>query len=519
MKVHLIFTNFDCPVGPSMGLSYVSSALKEAGHETKCIHISEWVDYPFDPDRILKDVLEYDPGLVALCFGTNHAPEAKVLRQVFKEGGVKAPIFCGGIHTTLNTEEIIADENVDFANVGEGDDSSVDLANALEQGLDTTNIPNVWAREKDGTIHRNAVRTLKDISKLPYMDTEMWNFQQLMDSRRGWVNVYMNRGCPYRCTYCHNNGVAKIMQKNLGTKTSGNKDLGYLRYRDPEDMIGELKSLMSKYDVKAFSFNDDTFTMNKEQMKVFLPMYGKEINLPFVCNTTVQDVDPEILGLMAEANCDLIRYGVETATERIRRHVLKRVFSTERTRDVFRWTREAGIRSFAFLILGNPGETFEEMMQTLRLASELKPDGLKVSIGYPYPGTEYHDIAEAMGEIDHDYPHFHNFIRESKMKWTTEERVQLDKFRTVFWFWMNSYLSNDSSQLYQGLIDKVQAMSVKEWRHPSTEQKVLDMEELVSSEMKKRKVTHWSIPFKDRPEISILIKGDDFLAYDTLDPH
>ena len=133
MKVQFIFTNFDCPVGPSMGVSYISSALKAAGHETKCLHISEWVDYPYDPDQILKDTLEYDPDIVAMCFGTNHAPEAKHIRKVLKEGGVRGKILCGGIHTTLNTEEIISDPNVDFANVGEGDDSAVDLANALRR--------------------------------------------------------------------------------------------------------------------------------------------------------------------------------------------------------------------------------------------------------------------------------------------------------------------------------------------------------------------------------------------------
>ncbi len=60
---------------------------------------------------------------------------------------------------------------------------------------------------------------------------------------------------------------------------------------------------------------------------------------------------------------------------------------------------------------------------------------------------------------------------------------------------------------------------MEEWKHPATEQKVLDMEELVSSEMKKQKITHWTIPFKDRPEIAILMKGDDFLQYEALDPH
>jgi len=302
MKIQFIFTNFDCPVGPSIGVSYVSAALKEAGHETKCLHVSEWVDYPYDPDRILKDTLEYDPDIVAMVFGTNHAPEAKHIIKVLKEGGLRGKIFCGGIHTTLNAEEVMSDPNVDFINVGEGDDSAVELANALQDGTDPTCINNIWAR-KDGEIVRNPPRPLKDISKLPFMDTDIWDFEKIMESRRGWVNVFMNRGCPYRCTYCHNNGVAKVLQEGLGTKTSGNAEMGYLRLRDSRDMIDELKHLMSKYEVSAFSFVDDTFTMNKPQMMEFLPMYAKEIGLPWVCNTTVLDVDREVLKAMADANC------------------------------------------------------------------------------------------------------------------------------------------------------------------------------------------------------------------------
>ena len=517
MRILFIFTNFDCPVGHSIGVSYISSALKAAGHETKCLHINEWVEYPYDPDQILKDTLDYDPGLVALCFGTNHAPEALNIAKVLKEGNVKAPILAGGIHTTLNTDEVIDNPHIDFTNVGEGDESSVELVEALEKGLDTTNIPNIWAK-KDGQVYRNPARPFMDISKLPFMDTDIWDFQKIMDSRRGWVNVYMNRGCPYRCTYCHNNGVAKLMQQNLGTKTSGNADMGYLRLRDPRDMINELKDLMSKFDVKAFSFNDDTFTMNKPQMMEFLPMYAKEIGLPWVCNTTVLDVDRDILKAMADANCDLIRFGVETATERIRRHVLKRVFSTEKTREVFALTREMGVRSFAYAILGNPGETFPEIMDTLQLIAELKPDGARVAIGYPYPGTEYYDIAEEMEAIDHDR-HYHNYVTESVLKWTEQERVQLDKYRTLYWFWMNAHIKNECSKPYQDLINKVDEIGIDEWRHPATEQKVLDMEELVSAELKKSNVTHFTIPFKDRPEIALLVKGDDFLAYETLDQH
>ena len=96
-------------------------------------------------------------------------------------------------------------------------------------------------------------------------------------------------------------------------------------------MINELKSILNKYDfVRAFSFNDDTFSMDQEHMKAFLARYKNEIGTPFVCNTTVLDVDEEMLDAMKDANCDLVRFGVETATDRIKKKVLKRDFQRRR---------------------------------------------------------------------------------------------------------------------------------------------------------------------------------------------
>ena len=56
MKVQFLWPNFDCPIGMSMGQAYLSGALKAAGHDTNIIHISEWLDYPFDIERIVSDV-------------------------------------------------------------------------------------------------------------------------------------------------------------------------------------------------------------------------------------------------------------------------------------------------------------------------------------------------------------------------------------------------------------------------------------------------------------------------------
>lgn len=512
MKVQFIFPNIGCPIGISMGVAILSTELKNAGHDTRVIHVNDHLGYSFDLERIRKDVEEYGPDLIAFSFGTNHIVEAKEIASYLKQH-LPTPIIFGGIHTTLNTEDIMSLEYVDFACVGEGENVLVELLQAIENKEDYTSIRNLWVK-KDGKIIKNKIRPLRDISEQVPMDTEMWDFQKITDLRNGWANVISGRGCPFRCTYCHNNGVVKLFKEEL---ECSEKELNYCRVRSAENMISELKTLKGKYKIKAFSFNDDVFTFSKPWVIEFLKRYKTEIGLPFVCNTSAAFMDEEIANALADANCDLVRFGVESGSEKVRKEILGRNMPDRVVVNALKASRKAGTRTFTYNMMAIPSENEEDMMATLKLNANLMPDGLRVSLAYPYPGTELHDICQELDLIEDI--EYHDYLTKTKLKYSAEKKLFIDKTRSVYWWHMNKYLDNSASKIYEDLIDAVNGIPEKEWFGNGIEARLLDLDASISQLLSELNKTHYTAKFRHRPDIAILVRGDDFLDEDLLDPH
>ncbi|PYV10321.1 MAG: hypothetical protein DMG07_21295, partial [Acidobacteria bacterium] len=80
--------------------------------------------------------------------------------------------------------------------------------------------------------------------------------------------------------------------------------------------------------------------------------------------------------------------------------------------------------------------------------------------------------------------HYHNFIHDTKLKWSDEDRLWIDKVRVVFWWWMNIYLENEAAPLYEQLANMVESMSAEEWMDPETERRLWDLDDALSNVLK-----------------------------------
>ena len=152
-----------------------------------------------------------------------------------------------------------------------------------------------------------------------------------------------------------------------------------------------------------------------------------------------------MLHALAAAGCRHIVYGVESGSERVRRDIMKRSATNQRFRDVFRWTREAGIMATANYMMGTPGESVAEMEETLALHRELRPTDFGYFVFYPYPGTVLFQECLAKGYLPEDWrdrPALHSRsilrlpgvtqeeIAAMYARWT-EERVAVTLARSV----------------------------------------------------------------------------------------
>ncbi|MGQ9567691.1 MAG: B12-binding domain-containing radical SAM protein [Anaerolineae bacterium] len=369
------------------GLGYLSSVLREAGHETSLIYLQA------EPTReaFLQELQALRPDVVGFSSTTHQHPYVERCATWIKEEMPEVKTVSGGTHPTLVPDQVAQHPALDFVCVGEGEYTLRDLVARLSAGEDGTDVPGLWAR-RGGEVVRNPLRPLiQDLGELPFPDRELFGFAEILRQNDGWVDMMAGRGCPYQCSYCCNPGLQK-RYKGLGR---------YVRYRPVENILAELRALQARYPVRVLNFQDDVFTLDREWLLQFCERYAAEFRVPFWINTRVERIrDEAIVEALAHAGCAGVRIGLESGNERLRREILKRQMGNDEIRAAFRLLRKHGLKAYTCNMLGIPGETPEMIRETVDLNRELFPDQFQFSVFHPYPMTELYEVSVREGYYD-----------------------------------------------------------------------------------------------------------------------
>jgi len=305
-------------------------------------------------------------------------------------------LYIMGAHVTERPGAILRQSRARLAILGEPEQTIVDLA--LRDTLDRmpSDIPGIAYLEEGRLIRSARRRFIQDLDSLPCpayhllpMDRYYYEF---MGDR--FAILEGSRGCPHQCRFCY-----------LGMYGRRFRQKGLKR------LLAETAYVRDRFHVKNIYFMDLEFGLNREFVRLFCQsLIQEQMGVHWCCQTRVSDVDDSLLGLMKQAGCSLIHFGVEAGSPRILRQTGKGITVSECLRAVS-LARKNGIRTALFMNFGFPGETRADMEATIRLAIRLDPDYVAFHLIVPFPGTPLAREIDLDPEAfpAHLYPHY-NFV-------------------------------------------------------------------------------------------------------------
>ena len=325
------------------GIGILAAVLKQAGHEAALLHVTQPIERAAFLERLRALLPAAGPHLVGFSVTSNQYPFLCQWSNWIKEEWPDSWVIAGGVHPTLVPEETLQQPTVDIVCVGEGEGAIVELADALAASRTPAGIRNLWWKQPDGTVERNPLRPLADLDALPFPDREVYDYLHLHHERQGEATMMVSRGCPYACAYCCNEALRKVY-RGLGKP---------VRFRSVPLVIAELRAVLDTYPfIERFVFDDDILPLRRDWFRDFAQAYKREIGRPFACNLRPNLADEEIVGLMRDAGCEEVRFGIESGNDEIRNGLLNRRLSREEIVRAIDLCHQAGMKVFAFNIVG-----------------------------------------------------------------------------------------------------------------------------------------------------------------------
>jgi anaerobic magnesium-protoporphyrin IX monomethyl ester cyclase len=392
LKVTFVYPDFfQYPDGSFMpegriylGIASLSAFLKEAGHETSLVHVVA----PPGRDELVERVKEHEPDLVGFS-STTHMFRHVARWASWLRDETDLPTVCGGVHPTIATREVIETRGIDYACVGEAEDTLLELCDALAGDRDTSSIKGLWSRRPDGGVARNAARPLRtDLDALPFPDRSIFDAGLFCEDQHPRGTLMASRGCPFNCSYCSNHA-----QKSVYPNPSD-----YVRFRSPRNVVDEIESVLATdARIEYIRFDDDILTTDREWFAGLSELYKERVGLPFICNSRVNFMSEATAAALADMGCIVVCMGIESGNPWLRDNVLNRHMSNKQIARAFEICRDAGMKTVSTNMFGLPLEDTSMVLDTVKLNGLCHPDTIQVSTFIPYPNTELFRVCEERG--------------------------------------------------------------------------------------------------------------------------
>lgn len=331
---------------PRMGLIYLGTILKQAGHEITIKHLS-------GNDELIR-IAQDDFDCIGISATTYEYMSAVEILNYLKREQHPAKVIIGGPHVTALPSEGL-NNGFDLIVAGEAD---LHIADLVSKKINDRRIVSCGY--------------VKDLDILPIPD------RTLIDTDKPWklslgqgdlpntqiAGIALSRGCPYKCSFC-------------------GPHFPYRR-RKLLSIEAELHDL-SLTGYTGLVVLDDLPFISKEQVAEFCKLV-KFFRMPFRCNFRADLLTPQVVELLAAADCSRVQIGVESVSPNILTKVNKENGAEDAGRAVL-LCRAHNIPIKAMFVFGLPGDGADTANSIITFVREYQPDEVQLSVFSPLPGS------------------------------------------------------------------------------------------------------------------------------------
>ena len=395
-----------------LGILYMSSYLEKHGIK------NEVFDSTFSSlDRLKEQLVLSTPDVVAIY--TNLMTKLnvlKIIKFIKTEPVLKnTQIILGGPEVRNHIENFL-NYGADFIIIGEGEETTLELINFLDNssnlllGVNSNNetlksIKGIAYLEKGKVIKTHERPLIKDINALPLPSREKIDFQPYLN---GWkkhhgysmMSVSTMRGCPYTCKWCSRAVYG-----------------GTYRRRSAQLVAQEMKHIKQVYNPDMIWFVDDVFTIHHKWLSDFATEVKKQdAMIPYEIISRADRLNEVVIKTLKDSGCFRVWVGAESSSQKIIDAMDRRV-DVMQTRQMIQLAKQHGIEAGTFIMLGYPGETKQDIKETIEHLVQANPSQYTITIAYPIKGTELYN------EVKNDFLNQH-------LEWETSTDRDIDFKRT-----------------------------------------------------------------------------------------
>jgi|TARA_B100002003_G_scaffold229194_1_gene238284 radical SAM superfamily enzyme YgiQ (UPF0313 family) len=387
---------FDIGFVLPMSLAYLDAQIDKEQFEVKILDCS-LKDITSDSEEFAKVLTEFEPQVVGVTMWSLTYLEGVAVCKKAKSIVNNVITIAGGVHASMSYKKVMENDEIDFLIRGEAEDSFPLLMERIQNSEDYKDVSGLVYRDVNNKVIANNEHTLiQNLDEIKIPDYESIDLAEY--HRKGYslktkldknAPVWLTRGCPYTCQYCSS------------PMLSGRA----MRKHSPEYVTKWIRQLYAD-GIRFINIIDDNFTFDLEYAKDIcrniISLNLKDLAFGTPNGVRMQRGDTELWSLMKRAGWKAVCIAPESGSKRTLKR-MKKGLNPDVIPGIVRDIKKAGLYVHAFFIIGYPGDTMEDLVDTRNLILNTDMDSFSLFIFQALPGTPvFHTLVQA-GEITQGY--------------------------------------------------------------------------------------------------------------------